>query len=116
MNNVSCRSDSVYAALAGWVLGNMIPFWYVLKFAGWFRVPANEETMGLDDSYHGGTAYPGHGHDDFLDKSSAGNKVNGDAVMNGEGYNKVRCCMADIALSDVEAVSVRAVTLAHSAR
>jgi Amt family ammonium transporter len=80
----------IYALwLGGWVLANMVPFWFALKFLGWFRVPANEETMGLDDSYHGGTAYPGHGHDDFLDKSSAGNnKVNGDAEMNGAGYDK----------------------------
>ena len=70
-------------------MGNMIPFWYLLKVVGLFRVPANEETVGLDASYHGGTAYPGHGADDFLDKSSSrhgkgddmdGNGMNGDNV------------------------------------
>ncbi len=76
-------------------MGNMLPFWYLLKVLGLFRVPANEETVGLDASYHGGTAYPGHGADDFLDKSTSrhGNKegkINGDEAMDGNmnGDNK----------------------------
>jgi Amt family ammonium transporter len=73
----------IYALwLAGWVLANMIPFWLLLKYVGLFRVPANEETVGLDESYHGGTAYPGHGADDFLDKS-ASRHGKGDSEMNG---------------------------------
>lgn len=55
----------------------MIPFWMILKLVGHLRVPANEETVGLDDSYHGGTAYPGGG-DDFVDKSGRNGKA-----MNG---------------------------------
>ena len=73
---------------AGWVLANMIPFWYLLKVCGLFRVPANEETVGLDESYHGGTAYPGHGADDFLDKSASrhgkGDAMNGNGMSNTE--------------------------------
>lgn len=70
----------------------MLPFWFLLKVLGLFRVPANEETVGLDASYHGGTAYPGHGADDFLDKSTSrhGNKegkINGDDAMDGNGVN-----------------------------
>jgi hypothetical protein len=37
---------------AVWVLGNMIPFWYVLKFAGLLRATADEEALGLDSSHH----------------------------------------------------------------
>ena len=62
----------------------MIPFWFILKMLGRLRVPANEETIGLDDSYHGGSAYPAGG-DDFLDKSGTkADKINGDAAMNGD--------------------------------
>ena len=57
----------------------MIPFWYLLKLMGHLRVPANEETVGLDDSYHGGTAYPGGG-DEFLDKSGRNGKMNGNGT------------------------------------
>jgi len=71
---------------AGWVLANMIPFWLLLKKVGLFRVPANEETVGLDESYHGGTAYPGHGADDFLDKSVS-RHGKGDSEMNGNGLS-----------------------------
>lgn len=56
---------------AGWVLGNMIPFWLILNAMGHFRVPANVETVGLDDSYHGGSAYPG-GPEEETDKSLRG--------------------------------------------
>jgi hypothetical protein len=49
---------------AGWVLGNMIPFWYVLKFAGLLRATADEEALGLDSSHHGGSAYTGTADDD----------------------------------------------------
>ena len=68
----------------------MLPFWFLLKVLGLFRVPANEETVGLDASYHGGTAYPGHGADDFLDKSTSRHgqkegKINGDDAMDGNG-------------------------------
>ena len=62
----------------------MIPFWFILKLVGHLRVPANEETVGLDDSYHGGTAYPGGG-DDFLDKSGRGKSMNGG---NGVSHNE----------------------------
>jgi Amt family ammonium transporter len=72
--------------LIGWVLANMIPFWLLLKKVGLFRVPANEETVGLDESYHGGTAYPGHGADDFLDKSVS-RHGKGDSEMNGNGLS-----------------------------
>ena len=75
----------MYAVTAGWVLGNMLPFFYLLKVLGHFRVPANDETIGLDESYHGGGAYPGHGVDSDFDKSHQGND-------SFKGFDKVRPC------------------------
>ena len=56
----------------GWVLGNMLPFFFALKLLGFLRVPAEEETLGLDESYHGGHAYPGHVEDYERSMSKSG--------------------------------------------
>ena len=62
----------VYALwVAAWVLGNMVPFWLLLKVTGLLRVPSDEEIVGLDHSYHGGSAYPG-GPEEAEDKSLKG--------------------------------------------
>jgi ammonia channel protein AmtB len=37
---------------AVWVLGNMIPFWFILKVCGLLRATADEEALGLDSSHH----------------------------------------------------------------
>ncbi len=37
---------------AVWVLGNMIPFWFLLKVCGLLRATADEEALGLDSSHH----------------------------------------------------------------
>jgi len=47
------------AWVVAWVVGNMAPFWFILKKMGLLRVPSDEEIVGLDHSYHGGSAYPG---------------------------------------------------------
>ena len=31
----------------------MLPFFFLLKMLNFLRVPAEEETIGLDESYHG---------------------------------------------------------------
>lgn len=49
---------------AGWVLANMIPFFYILKKLHLFRVSPEDEALGLDASYHGGSAYPGESESD----------------------------------------------------
>lgn len=41
-----------------WVMVHMVPFFYVMKVLGLFRVSAEEEHEGLDTSHHGGSAYP----------------------------------------------------------
>jgi len=46
------------AAISGWVLGHMIPFFFLTRLLGLLRVSAAEEHEGLDVSHHGGTAYP----------------------------------------------------------
>lgn len=49
---------------AGWVLANMIPFFWILKKLHLFRVSPEDEALGLDASYHGGSAYPGESESD----------------------------------------------------
>ncbi len=53
----------VAMCLAGWVLANMIPFFWILKKLKLLRVSPEDEALGLDASYHGGTAYPGESTD-----------------------------------------------------
>merc|ERR1712127_925553 len=40
-----------------WTFGVMGPFFLILNALGMFRVPALEETVGLDISHHKGSAY-----------------------------------------------------------
>ncbi|GLI66983.1 hypothetical protein VaNZ11_011079 [Volvox africanus] len=44
-------------AIAGWVAGTMGPFFAAFKFARSLRISAEDESMGLDASKHGGSAY-----------------------------------------------------------
>ena len=44
-------------ASAGWVGTNMAIFFGILKVTGLFRVNPKDEEEGLDNSYHGGSAY-----------------------------------------------------------
>jgi Amt family ammonium transporter len=50
---------------------HQVPFWLILKVTGLLRVPSDEEIVGLDHSYHGGSAYPG-GPEEAEDKSLKG--------------------------------------------
>lgn len=45
--------------IAGWVCANMYVIFKLLKHFGLLRIPADEEHAGMDESYHGGSAYPG---------------------------------------------------------
>ena len=65
-------------------------FWFLLNLMGHFRVPANVETIGLDDSYHGGSAYPG-GPEEETDKSLRGATAN-KAVNGGAAGGASRVC------------------------
>jgi ammonia channel protein AmtB len=40
----------------GWSIGLMLPFFIWLNYMGWFRADSLEELVGLDMSYHGGSA------------------------------------------------------------
>lgn len=41
-----------------WVMGHMVPFFFLMKSLGLLRVSPEEEHEGLDVSHHGGSAYP----------------------------------------------------------
>jgi Amt family ammonium transporter len=71
----SLWSSPWWLSCAGWVLGNMIPFWYVLKLTGLLRATADEEALGLDSSHHGGSAYTG-----TVDEDKSHGATNGAAV------------------------------------
>jgi Amt family ammonium transporter len=60
---------------AGWVVGNMLPLWYILKAAGLLRATADEEALGLDSSHHGGSAYAGTPDDDTSKHTNGVSKV-----------------------------------------
>ncbi len=40
-----------------WVLGNMLPFFFLLKVCGLLRATADEEALGLDSSHHVSPAF-----------------------------------------------------------
>lgn len=42
----------------GWVMGHMVPFFFLMKALGLLRVSPEDEHEGLDVSHHGGSAYP----------------------------------------------------------
>eukprot|EP00210_Caulerpa_lentillifera_P003868 g3695.t1 len=46
------------AVITAWVLGHMLPFFFITKILGLLRVSNAEEHEGLDVSHHGGAAYP----------------------------------------------------------
>ena len=45
------------AFVIGWVGVTMIPFFYILKVIGWFRVHEVDEDIGMDLSHHGASTY-----------------------------------------------------------
>ena len=51
----------------------MLPFFFLLKVLGLFRVNPEDETIGLDESYHGGSAYPGLSEDSSFHPEKPGN-------------------------------------------
>ncbi|CAL5222199.1 g4529 [Coccomyxa viridis] len=67
-----------------WVLGNMIPFWFLLKVCGLLRATADEEALGLDSSHHGGSAYAGHADDDKSAHTNGGGVGGGNYATKSE--------------------------------
>ncbi|KAK9811834.1 hypothetical protein WJX72_010981 [[Myrmecia] bisecta] len=71
----------VYALwIIGWVSANMFPFFFIIKKLGLFRVSPEDETEGLDHSYHGGSAYVG-GPEDTSHKGTYGLSNGGGNVV-----------------------------------
>jgi Amt family ammonium transporter len=64
--------------IAGWVVSTMFCCFWLLKRFNLLRVEAEAEEQGMDVSYHGGTAYPGH-----MDGStqSGGNFFNDSGIL-----------------------------------
>jgi Amt family ammonium transporter len=73
--------------IIGWVAANMLPFFFLLKKLGLFRVSPEDETEGLDHSYHGGSAYVGGPEDTSTRKGGYG--LNGGGMEVNEALNTV---------------------------
>jgi hypothetical protein len=56
-------------------------FFFVLKKIGWFRVDPKDEEIGLDNSYHGGSAYAGNENVASEANGTFGTKVQERAVL-----------------------------------
>lgn len=67
----------------GWVFFLMFPFFIWLNYMGWFRADSLEELVGLDISYHGGSAL---GNDEVkLEYVEAFNRRKGKGAGGGSG-------------------------------
>ena len=66
-------------AIIAWVLGHMVPFFFLTRFTGLLRVDEAEERAGLDVSHHGGGAYEPTGTAELADAGNGKHKS-----MNGE--------------------------------
>ena len=53
----SARKSSVSSSSLAWTCGTIGPFFMLMKKLNLLRITAEEETLGLDESKHGGKAY-----------------------------------------------------------
>ena len=81
--------------VAAWVIGNMAPFWFILHKLGFLRVPSDEEIVGLDHSYHGGSAYPG-GPEEAEDASLKAGAAGGGAAPSGKELAAIKSEIASL--------------------
>lgn len=79
-----------------WVLGHMVPFFYLMNHLGLLRVDEGEERTGLDVSHHGGAAYEATGTEIL-----AANIHKANAPLKNEEIEKMsaRCTSPSISLS-----------------
>jgi ammonium transporter, Amt family len=61
-------------ALASWVLGHMLPFFFITRVLGLLRVDEAEERAGLDVSHHGGAAYETPAMTEMVEKGGSTGK------------------------------------------
>jgi Amt family ammonium transporter len=86
--------------ICGWVVANMLFCFSLLKHFRLLRIPADEEHAGMDESYHGGSAYPGMEPSTVVyDLSTAG----GDTFLNGNGGGNGGDARASAAAMDAKA-------------
>jgi hypothetical protein len=64
-------------AIFAWVLGHMIPFFFLVRFVGLLRVDEAEERAGLDVSHHGGGAYETPAMTEMYEKPGSGKGTGG---------------------------------------
>jgi ammonium transporter, Amt family len=64
-------------ALCAWTVGITLPFFFIIKKLGQFRVDPEVEAAGLDVSHHGGSAYP---HDPTSAKGAGGMTMTPDMI------------------------------------
>lgn len=78
-----------------WVLGIMTPFFFLIKYLGLFRVPAEWEVQGLDISLHAGSAYP---HDTTSKASDGNGRVHGNPLAGSEDLDaRIEAALARMA-------------------
>ena len=106
--SLNARPSDRAIVAAGWVLGNMLPFFYLLKVLGMLRVKPEDETIGLDESYHGGSAYPGLSEDSSFHPDKTGNSgpTIGHKADNGFGPTASQVHPANVAFSWFESLVV----------
>jgi ammonia channel protein AmtB len=79
---LGCQVCAILFVL-GWVFFIMFPFFIWLNYMGWFRADSLEELVGLDISYHGGSAL---GNDEVkLEYVEAFNRRKGDKAGGAPG-------------------------------
>jgi Amt family ammonium transporter len=90
--------------IAGWVVANMFCCFLALKHFRLLRIAAEEEHVGMDESYHGGSAYPG------MEVSPFSGTVQYDMSIAGGSLSEFKQQAGGVAPGDVSA-EVRGVSL-----
>jgi Amt family ammonium transporter len=90
---LGCQVCAILFVL-GWVFFIMFPFFIWLNYMGWFRADSLEELVGLDISYHGGSAL---GNDEVkLEYVEAFNRRKGEKAGGAPGGGGSRRNMQEI--------------------
>ena len=76
----------IILAICAWVMGIMVPFFFLLRSIGLFRIPPDVESVGLDFSYHGGSAY----HQDVVEDRLT---VTSELLLDRKIQNAIACAV-----------------------
>ena len=105
-------------AIIAWVLGHMIPFFFVMRMLGLLRVDEAEERAGLDVSHHGGGAYETPATTELAGK---GGKDYGSGMGGGNGEHDAllsRCACLNMIVGSLQwgVQPVSSTVLRHTVR